>query len=203
MGKFHDAHRPYASGQGTFDDVCKGIEIAKKSKLYITISVTISNENAHGLAELVRWILQEELHFTLNFYRKNNLADENLSFEDDQIAKGILGAYKEIEKNMPSYSLLDSIVDRANLPLSAHLRTCGVGQNYMVFDPKGHVSKCQMHLFTGLNQKTDQPLEWVQTSPEGIQNISVEEKKDATHVNGNIGVQGGVPIAYLYSYWKI
>ncbi|NKQ34624.1 MAG: radical SAM protein [Chloroflexi bacterium] len=194
LGCIHDAHRPYAGGRGSFNDVQEGIAIAQNAVLNLVISITISGRNAHGLAELVRWLLTKNLRFNLNFYRENKHSDGELTFEDEQIISGMLAAYKEIEQNMPDYSLLDAIVDRANLS-APHLRTCGVGQNYMVFDHNGRVNKCQMHLYDGPpNQTTSQPLTWVQTAPEGIQNLSVEDKDECSSCEWKYWCAGGCPL---------
>jgi uncharacterized protein len=194
LGRVHDAHRPYAGRRGSFEDVQAGIRIAKQLGLNLTISVTISDETAIGLPSLVHWLLAENLYFTLNFYRTHDQSDDKLSFKDETIIQGILSAYKEIEKNLPSYSLLNAIVDRANLS-APHLHTCGVGNNYMVFDPQGHVAKCQMHLYVGpRNQDTSQPLHWVQTSTDGIQNLSVNEKEGCSSCQWKYWCAGGCPL---------
>lgn len=194
QGEIHDDHRPYASGRGTFRDVQKGIKIAKEAGVRLTISITISDKNANQLFELVRWILSQKLYFTLNFYRQNERAKEDLSFQDEQIIQGVLAAYKEIENNLPEYSLLNAIVDRANLS-APHLRTCGVGQNYLVFDPKGRVTKCQMHLYAGPeNRRTEEPLHWIRASKEGILNLSVEEKDGCNECQWKYWCGGGCPL---------
>lgn len=194
QGEIHDKHRPYASGRGTFQDVQRGIKIAKEAGVRLTISITISDKNANQLSKLVNWILSQELHFTLNFYRQNERANEDLSFQDEQIIQGVLAAYKEIENNLPEYSLLNAIVDRADLS-APHLRTCGVGQNYLVFDPKGRVTKCQMHLYAGPeNRRTKEPLYYVRTSKEGILNLSVEEKDGCNECQWKYWCGGGCPL---------
>ena len=194
LGRVHDAHRPYAGGRGSFNDVQEGITIAQKAGLNTIISITISGSNANGLAELVRWVLAKNLRFNLNFYRENKRSSDELTFEDEQIISGMLSAYKEIEHNMPDYSLLDAIVDRANLS-APHLRTCGVGENYMVFDHNGRVNKCQMHLYAGPpNHTTSQPLAWIQNAPEGIQNLSVEDKEGCNSCEWKYWCAGGCPL---------
>lgn len=194
LGQVHDAHRPYAGGRGSFADVQEGIAIAQESGLNTMISITISGSSASGLADVVRWSLAQGLRFSLNFYRENIRSNNELTFEDEQIISGMLAAYKEIEANMPEHSLLNAIVDRANLS-APHLRTCGVGQNYMVFDHNGKVNKCQMHLYDGpSNQQTDQPLFWIQNAQQGIQNLSVEEKEGCNTCEWKYWCAGGCPL---------
>lgn len=194
LGRFHDAHRPYAGGRGSFTDVQEGITIAQANNLNTMISITISGSSAGGLGDVVRWVLAQDLRFNLNFYRENKRSSDELTFEDEQIIAGMLAAYKEIEKNMPDYSLLDAIVDRANLS-TPHLRTCGVGQNYVVFDHNGRVNKCQMHLYDGPpNQQTDDPLIWIQNAPQGIQNLPVDEKEGCNTCEWKYWCAGGCPL---------
>jgi len=73
--------------------------------------------------------------------------------------------------------LLASIVDRANLS-SPHQMTCGVGNNYLVFDCNGQVGKCQMLMKNFITILTvADPLGEIQKDKKGIQNLSVEEKE--------------------------
>jgi uncharacterized protein len=50
------------------------------------------------------------LPFSLNFYRQNNFSVswEGLKLEEDKIIAGMLAAFKIIEKNLPSNSLLST-----------------------------------------------------------------------------------------------
>ena len=106
----------------------------------------------------------------------------------------MLTAYKVIEENVPRRSLLASLVDRGNLS-APHEHTCGVGNNYMVFDYKGRVSKCQMqmeHAITTVD--ADDPLELIRTDTIGIQNISVEEKEGCRDCEWKYWCAGGCPL---------
>lgn len=73
--------------------------------------------------------------FSLNFFRENDFstAHADLASEEEVILNGMTSAFRVIEANLPRRSLLASLRDRANLA-APHSRTCGVGQNYLVFD---------------------------------------------------------------------
>jgi uncharacterized protein len=179
LGHSHDAQRPYAGGHESFADVERGINIALGAGITPNISITVSSKNADKLAELVDWVLEHDLPFSLNFYRENELSmvDKDLSFIDQKIIDGMKKAYKAIEERLPEKSLLASIVDRANLS-SPHQMTCGVGNNYMVFDCNGQVGKCQMLMKNVITNLTVlDPLGEIQKDKRGIQNLSVEEKE--------------------------
>jgi uncharacterized protein len=179
LGVVHDAQRRFAGGQGSFESVQRGIKIALDEGVSPHISITVSGKNAHGLPELIQWILENNITFSINFYRENELAFnlEDLKLDEEKIISGILAAYKVIEHNLPHRSLLSAIVDRANLS-SAHSHTCGVGNNYLVFDYKGMVSKCQMQMKKPVTDFTaEDPLKLIQLDQIGIQNLPVNEKE--------------------------
>jgi len=178
LGIVHDAHRPYVSGCGSFEDVSRAISIALDYGLVPDISITISNQTIAGLSDLLGWVLEWDLPFSLNFYRDNplSLSSDNLGMEDEQMINGMLAAYKVIEDNLPRRSLFASLIDRANLA-EPHLRTCGVGQNYLVFDQNGQVAKCQMQIHkTVADSHTIDPLADIRADQIGIQNLPVENK---------------------------
>lgn len=179
LGESHNTQRPYAGGHESFDDVARGINTALAAGITPNISITVSSKNADKLADLVAWVLDRELPFSLNFYRENELsvAEKELSLVDQKIINGMKKAYAVIENRLPEKSLLASIVDRANLS-SPHQMTCGVGNNYLVFDCNGQVGKCQMLMKNFItNLAVVDPLGEVQKDKMGIQNLSVEEKE--------------------------
>lgn len=197
LGQYHDSHRVYAGGRGTFTDVAEAVSLALAFNVVPHISVTISGRTAKGLPELVGWILDNDLPFSLNFYRENELSMSNtdMQLDEEKIISGMLAAFKIIESNVPARNLLPSIVDRANLS-SPHSRTCGVGQNYLVFDQNGQVAKCQMHIRKPITDiHVADPLAVIRADQIGIQNISVEEKEGCKTCEWKHWCAGGCPLA--------
>ncbi|MBP1467955.1 radical SAM protein [Candidatus Chloroploca sp. M-50] len=179
LGEIHNAQRPYASSRGTFDDVARGIEIARASGITPDISITATGKSATHLPQVVAWVLERALPFSLNFYRENELSAtfQDLRLEEETIINGMLAAYAVIEQHLPARSVLGSLVDRANLA-GAHLKTCGVGDHYLVFDYKGRVAKCQMHLHKPVTTvEASDPLSLIRADQIGLQNLSVEDKE--------------------------
>lgn len=197
LGSVQDAHRPYAGGRGTFEDVLKGIDFAISSGVTPNISITISGKNAYGLPDIVDWVLNKDLPFSLNFYRENDLSKEkdDLLLEESRIIDGMLAAYKVIEENLPRASLLASLVDRANLS-AAHNRTCSVGENYMVFDYRGQISKCQMLINQPVsNINANDPLAEIRQDKIGIQNLHVDEKEGCKSCEWKYWCTGGCSLS--------
>lgn len=197
LGDYHDSQRFYANGRGTFKDVVNAVELALDEGLIPDISITVSGRNAKGLSELMEWVLARDLPFSLNFYRENDFSasHEDLRLEEELIISGMQAAFKVIEANLPRRNLLASLVDRANLA-TPHLRTCGVGQNYLVFDHLGQVSKCQMQMDKPVTTaKADDPLSLIRADQLGIQNISVETKEGCCDCEWKYWCTGGCPAA--------
>lgn len=196
LGAYHDLHRRYAGGRGSFADVAEAVELALANGLTPNISVTVSSRTADGLPDIVAWILERDLPFSLNFYRENDLSasHEDMRLDEQKIINGMLAVFKVIEENLPRRPFLGGIIDRANLSVS-HTHTCGVGQNYLVFDQHGQVAKCQMHIRKPITDvHVTDPLAVIRADQIGIQNISVEEKEGCKTCEWKHWCAGGCPL---------
>lgn len=193
---WHDAQRPYAGGRGTFSDIAEAVELALHYGLIPDISITVSGRSAEGLPEIIAWVLERNLPFSLNFYRQNDFSvlHEDLKLEEEKIIDGMLAAFAVIEKNLPSRSLLASLTDRANLS-TPHVKTCSVGDSYLVFNQHGQVSKCQMQMAKPVaDAHTENLLQVVRDDKSGIENISVEEKEGCRDCDWKYWCAGGCPL---------
>jgi uncharacterized protein len=196
VGKWHDVQRSYVGGRGSFKDVAEAVELALAHGLVPDVSITVSGRNAAGLAETVAWVLERELPFSINFYRQNDFSagQQDLALEEEAIITGMKAAFKVIEHNPPEYSLLASLVDRANLAV-AHELTCSVGDSYIVFDQHGRVSKCQMKMDQPVaDASAEDPLAFLQADQIGIQNLSVDDKEGCRDCMWQLWCTGGCPL---------
>ncbi len=194
---FHDAQRPTIHGQPTYAAVIGSIERARALGLELTVSVTITGASVAGLPNVVGWLLEREVHFTLNFYRENDCSSNfgTLKLDEQRLIAGMRAAYRVIEANLPRYSLLGCLIDRANLS-GAHSRTCAVGENYLVIDHTGQVAKCQMEIAQPVtNVWADDPLGTIRLTPTGVQNLPVEQKAGCRDCEWRYWCAGGCPIA--------
>lgn len=86
-------------------------------------------------------------------------------------------------------------VDRSNFS-QPHLRTCGVGESYMVVNQHGRVSKCHMELDRYSTDVTEaDPLERLRADSSGLQNLPVEEKEECNRCQWRYWCAGGCPKA--------
>ena len=195
--EFHDVQRPTIHGQGTYRATIASIERAREMGMSPTVSVTITGASAAGLPVVVAWLLEREVHFTLNFYRENDYCVNfnALKLEEQALIEGMRSVYRVIESNLPRYSLLNCLLDRANLS-SAHSRTCAVGDNYLVIDQGGNIAKCQMEIERPVTSVwAADPLNVIRLDATGVQNVPVEEKEGCRDCAWRHWCAGGCAIA--------
>jgi uncharacterized protein len=197
LGASHDVQRPFVSGKGSFNAVQTGIERLLAADHKPHLSITISNRNLEGVAEVVRFALERDLTFSLNFYRENECSAgfADLRYGEQQMIDAILHAFKAIEDDLPAWSILGAVLDRGQL-LETRTRPCGVGQDYLVIDHLGGVAKCHMEIEnTVTDVRTHNPLAIVRTDLNGAQNPSVEEKEGCRSCEWRYWCTGGCPVA--------
>jgi len=180
IGPYQDVQRPLIGRKGSsFELTRDALDRLLRRGISPHVSVTITNQSLAGLPDLVAFLLDRDLRFSFNFYREPDGFSPSgpLSFNSEQIISGLRQAFRLIEQKLPRYSMLSYLADRADLGIR-HLYACGVGQNYLVIDSNGEISKCQMdmaHPVTTID--ADDPLRYVRADTKGIQNLPVEEKE--------------------------
>jgi len=104
IGEIHDQQRPTKKGQGSFEKIENNL-LNKLIPYDIKpdICITVTQQNAGGIKEIVEWVLQHDLPFSINFYRENKLSSSHadLALEEKAIIEGIESAYRIIENNLP------------------------------------------------------------------------------------------------------
>ncbi len=196
LGVYHDSQRPLLGGQGSSKYVLRTIDRLLANEVVPFLSVTISRRNLDGLPDLMQYMLERKLPFSLNYYRDNECSTHitDLRFADQQIITAMLAAFAVIERNLPARSLLPCLLDKADMTVP-HRRTCGVGQNYLVVDQRGGVAKCQMdikHTVTTIDN--DDPLKIVREDYQGVQGLPVEEKEGCRICSWRYWCTGGCPV---------
>jgi uncharacterized protein len=103
-------------------------------------------------------------------------------------------AFDVIAANLPSRSFLPALIDRANLSIP-HRRTCGVGNNYLVFDPRGGVADCQMKIRYPVDSTySPDPLGTLQRDSSNLQNLPVQSKIPCCDCEWSAWCTGGCPL---------
>lgn len=195
IGEYHDVQRKFQNGRGSFALVEKSLDRLARQDFKPSLTITVSQRSAEGLPQVVEYLLERELPFTINFYRANehSASFEDLVYQDEQMILAMKAAFAKIEDNLPPFSILGAITDRARLD-APHQQPCGVGNSYMVVDQNGNVAKCHMEINKKITDITSaDPLKVLQLDKTGIQNISVEEREGCRTCEWRYSCAGGCP----------
>jgi uncharacterized protein len=193
----HDRQRPFANGKPSFHLVERTIARLIEHGHAPHLSITITDRNSSGLAEVVRFALERNLTFSLNFFRDNDCSAQfsDLQYEEQAMITSLLEAFGVIEELMPPWSVLGSILDRGQL-LEPRQRSCGVGQDYVVIDQQGRVAKCHMEIERTLGDVIrDDPLQLVRKDLALVQNLAVTEKEGCRDCTWRFWCSGGCSVA--------
>jgi uncharacterized protein len=199
IGAAHDAQRPFASGRPSFRQVERTIASLAGKGHGPHLSITITGRNAAGVPDVVRFALERDLTFSLNFFRDNDQADglPGLQYEEQAMIAALLGSFAVIGERLPRWSVLGTVLDRGQL-LQPRQRSCGVGQDYVVIDQRGRVAKCHMEIERTLGDVfRDDPLQLVRrdTGPGTAQNLPVTEKAGCRDCTWRYWCTGGCAVA--------
>ena len=193
---YHDRQRPFINGQGSFKYVDRTINSLLMHDFAPHISVTVSQRNLAGLPDLLSYILEREMTFSLNYYRDNECSAHinDLQFGEQQTIAAMRSAFAIIERQLPRWSLLWSLIDKASLQ-TPHHHTCGVGQSYLVIDQHGGIAKCHADIKrTVTTIDADDPLQVIKNDPTGVQGLSVDEKEGCRTCDWRYWCTGGCPL---------
>jgi uncharacterized protein len=195
VGEEHNLQRPSLSGHPTVQTSQECLLDLKNAGLEVFVSVTVTRQSAATLIQLINFLLEINVPFTLNFARDNEQFHEKESLlpQNDQLVKTMKEVVAYFAKNPPKSSLLGSLLDRVNF-FEPHLHTCGAGKNYLVIDHKGQISKCQQTMLLPITSIFEaDPLIKIISSSLGIENPSVDSKKSCNSCEYRYWCTGGCP----------
>jgi uncharacterized protein len=197
LGGHHDVQRPLVNGKPSFHLVERTIDRLVELGHPPHLSITITNRNAAGLADVVKFALDRDLTFSLNFFRDNECAASfpDLRYEEQTMISALLAAFAVIGERLPRWSVLGTVLDRGQL-LEPRLRSCGVGQDYVVIDHRGRVAKCHMEIEKTLGEIfADDPLQLVREDTSTVRNLPVIEKEGCRDCTWRYWCSGGCAVA--------
>lgn len=197
IGETHDAQRPFVNGKPSFSFVERTIAELIEQDYRPHLSITMTNRNASGVADVVRYALERDLTFSLNFFRDNDCAASfpDLRYEENAMIAALEDAFGVIEQMLPRWSVLGSILDRGQL-LAPRQHACGVGQDYVVIDHRGQVAKCHMEIERTLGDVfSDDPLQLIRLDTTTVRNLPVQEKEGCRDCSWRYWCSGGCAVA--------
>jgi uncharacterized protein len=196
LGLYNDSQRSFINGHGSSYYVLRTINRLLVNGVKPHISITVSQRNLDGLPELLSYVLEHELTFSLNYYRENECSAhiDDLRFADTQIIAAMRSVFNVIEGNLPRRSLLSCLLDKARLH-APHTHTCGVGKNYLVIDQRGGIAKCQADIrHTVTTVDLADPLQAIRDDRTGVQGLAVDQKEGCRTCTWRYWCTGGCPL---------
>lgn len=196
IGAAHDAQRPFASGLGSFKFVDRTITTMLAEGFVPHINVTVSQRNLAGIPDLMMYILEHELPFTLSYYRENACSQHltDLQFTDARVIETMRTAFRLIETRLPRRRLLGSLIDKADLRTN-HEYTCSAGRNYLVVDQRGGIARCHTEIQrTVTSVEADDPLRVIQNDQSDFLNLPVDQKEGCRTCTWRYWCTGGCPL---------
>jgi uncharacterized protein len=197
LGAAHDAQRPTLGGQPSSRLVLRTVDRLVQAGIRPHISVTITSRNVDAVASVVRFALERDLTFSFNFFRDNDCAatHADLQYGTAAMLDGLRAAFAVIEELLPPWSVLGAVLDRGQL-LRPRRQSCGVGEDYVVIDQRGQISKCHMEIgdVVGDIRHTD-PVAAIRDHSRGIRNLLVEEKEGCRDCTWRHWCSGGCAAA--------
>ena len=179
IGRFQDGQRPRArDGRGSFPEVQTGLERLLAQGLAPFVSVTVTEQNLGGLPEVMAFLIDRRVAFGLNFVREGaqRTPADRLPPAETLIA-GLTAALRELARDVPDYSLLVGLADRADLSIP-HTRACSAGLSYLVIGHDGRIAKCQMDLAATVTDVTAaDPLADLLVDGAGLQNLPIDQRE--------------------------
>lgn len=194
LGSYHNNQRRAKNRNLSANVVLGTIERLIQRGISPFISVTITQQNIDGLPKLVEYLLEKELHFSFNFYRDPGLENSpSQQFDHHLLIGGLFKTFDVIKQQIPRFSLLSSLADRADLRFS-HQRACGAGESYIVISPDGKISNCQMEMqFPITTVDHENPLTMSRTNESRLKNLLVDQKDECRECVWRYRCGGGCP----------
>jgi uncharacterized protein len=195
IGPTHDQQRPLLNGQGSFALVDRTISRLLEQQLIPSINVTVSARTIAALPNLIAYLLERDLPFSLSYYRENDCSTSftDLQYSERQMISGMRSVFSYLEEHLPRKCLFNSLIDKGSMT-SQGSHACSVGRNYLVIDQHGGVAKCHADItktITTIN--VDNPLAMLNRDRSGVQAIPVDEKEGCRDCTWRYWCRGGCP----------
>jgi uncharacterized protein len=143
----HNRVRRFPNGQGTYKKVLETIECALAYTIPVSLSITLTSQNLVDVEAAVKYAMERDIPFKLNFVRILDAAPKNPLVPDINALIDVVERCFQVAKSCLDHysSPLTGILDRVHFDLP-HAYACAAGRHYLAIDTQGHISPCQMLL---------------------------------------------------------
>ena len=177
------------------ENIINSINLAMDRDVKLKISVVVSQYNIKGLTPFVEWLINKGLNFSISLVR-NNMLYQNVLLEEE-IIEGLLESLKKLEE-APNLDKINFKFDTVD-PLHPHSKTCGAGENYLVFNPNGEIAKCQMQMENIVaNHKDRNPLQKIREDTQFVKSHNIDEVEECKECDIRYFCTSGCPAHTYY-----
>jgi uncharacterized protein len=165
----------------------------------VYVSIVVAKQRPRSLIELIDFLLDLDVPFSLNYARDN----PNYSTLDDfrptnaTLVDTLSQVIDHLCKSPPKHSLLGSFVDRVNMSFP-HRHTCALGQNYMVIGPLGRVFLCQQEMRHPVTSIYETDILTKLANSKLVENPTVDTKENCADCQWRYWCAGGCPVLSTY-----
>ena len=145
FAEVHNRNRPFISGVGSHKRTMEGLALLKAHNIPLSAMITITNENAPTLTELIKDLVENNILFNMNLVRETCAVANGSSLDTALIVKELKRMIDMLSEQNYPYIVLGSILDRYKYFKPYHA-ACGAGSNYLVFNVNGRLVPCQMKI---------------------------------------------------------
>ncbi|NMB91041.1 MAG: radical SAM protein [Chloroflexi bacterium] len=203
LGMYQDVQRQRPGGKPTFRYVLRTLDRLDRFGLKPRISITVSRHNLPGLPDVLRFVLERGYPFHLNFFRENPFAQDaaSMSIPPEDLIIGMLAGYQVVEQCLPEQPLLGALLDRVRLDIP-HNRPCGAAQSYMIVQPGGSVTLCQMSDERVGDLQMRNPMDAIRRRRDGLLNPMVYDRGRCGQCFWQYACAGGCPLLTFRTYGR-
>jgi uncharacterized protein len=142
FSEFHDRHRPFAGGQGSFEQVERTARVLSGSPARVSLRICVAQDNVGQLPETVAWFCEEFHPFSIDCETLQPTPESERAGLDPPdpyvFARQFRAAcHCALERGVEA-------VFAAALAVEPRLSFCPVGNDTVILHPDGRVSACYL-----------------------------------------------------------
>lgn len=132
--KFHDLQRKTILKRGSYFLVKKAFDLLRKNRILFSTYTVITDKNIKNIPTLTKILVKNQIAFGFSFVKNSKIV--NIKNSIFYLKKSL----KILEKNPPSFEMLNYLLDRVKL--TSQMYSCGANVNYITIDSIGNFYNC-------------------------------------------------------------
>ena len=193
LNDYHNSHRIFAGGLGTFKFVERGILQLQQSGVKIHIGITITSNNIVHMPDLTRFLLKSDMYFSYNLFKETSCNKTQMEATNDDLIKYLGKSLMIIYHNPPPFNVMNTLFD--TISFKQPKLTCSMGTSYITIKPDGQIASCPFIIERSIGSINEDIINTMQKGnfikPSGL---TVEGKNVCNKCQWKYICHGGCPI---------